>query len=154
MKIVFLDIDGVLNTFESLRLCKESGGRPHTHSGWSSACLTALERLLDTTDARVVISSVWRLVSKEHLIMGYHFNHWLGDRVVGHTKDLYSPGEDRTLRGQEIQEWLDEHDVESYVILDDDSDMLDSQAPFFVQTSMQTGLTEEHVDRAIAILGS
>jgi hypothetical protein len=50
--------------------------------------------------------------------------------------------------------------VESYVILDDDTDMLEHQLPFFIQCSDQTdddalwgfGLTKRVADEAIAIL--
>ena len=56
-------------------------------------------------------------------------------------------------RGTEIQMWLDAHpEVENYVILDDDTDMLDNQSDHFVQTSYEEGLNEETANKAISIL--
>lgn len=41
----------------------------------------------------------------------------------------------------------------NYVILDDDSDMLDKQLPYFIQTGwMKWGLSDEDVEQAIHIL--
>ena len=51
--------------------------------------------------------------------------------------------DDGRLRGEEIQRWLDAHPgIEQYVIVDDDSDMLDSQKEHFVNTDPEHGLTE------------
>ena len=49
--------------------------------------------------------------------------------------------------------YLDEHpEVESYVILGDDADMLLPQKEHFVQTDAVEGITEEDAERAIRIL--
>ena len=56
-------------------------------------------------------------------------------------------------RGDEIQDWLDRYpEVTGYCILDDDSDMLDSQLRNFVQTDMDYGLTDALAYRAVQIL--
>lgn len=57
-------------------------------------------------------------------------------------------------RGSEIQEWLDKQtEPYRYVILDDDSDMLDWQLPYFIQTDwLKWGLSDEDVEQAIHIL--
>lgn len=56
--------------------------------------------------------------------------------------------------GSEIQEWLDKQtEPYRYVILDDDSDMLDWQLPYFIQTDwLKWGLSDEDVEQAIHIL--
>ena len=55
-------------------------------------------------------------------------------------------GKHRIGRGDEIQYWLDHHKNEynTYVILDDDSDMLPSQLNNFVQTDPMNGFLLEH----------
>ena len=59
------------------------------------------------------------------------------------------------LRGNEIQDWIDNNDnIESYVILDDDSDMLESQLFNFVQTDTYEGLTEREVKLCKLILNN
>lgn len=57
-------------------------------------------------------------------------------------------------RGLEIQKWLNmQTEPYNYVILDDDSDMLDKQLPYFIQTDWtRWGLSDEDVERAIYIL--
>lgn len=58
------------------------------------------------------------------------------------------------IRGAEIAAWLAEQaDVESFVILDDDSDM-GHLAHRLVETDCVIGLTQEDADRAIAILNA
>src|SRR5687767_10572458 len=55
MKIVFLDIDGVLNTRRS---CHAQRGRPRP---FDVDAISALNRVLRQTGARVVMSSTWRI---------------------------------------------------------------------------------------------
>lgn len=58
-------------------------------------------------------------------------------------------------RGTEIQMWLDAHpEVDNYVILDDDTDMLDSQSEHFVHISYEEGLNEEFANKAVNILNN
>ena len=57
---------------------------------------------------------------------------------------------------ERTQAWLDRHiwrvPLEACVILDDDSDMAHLSARL-VKTTMETGLTQAHVDRAVVLLG-
>ena len=65
-------------------------------------------------------------------------------------------------RGYEIQGWIDTHEIDNYVILDDDNNMLDTQRNNFVRTSENThhddcigigyGLTKICAGKAIEIL--
>jgi hypothetical protein len=69
----------------------------------------------------------------------------------GSTKRL--SGDAYNGRGSEIAEWLSRHpEVDRYAIVDDDSDMLPEQVPFFVQTSFETGMTDEHAAKLIEVL--
>ena len=48
---------------------------------------------------------------------------------------------------------MNEHpEIENYVIIDDDSDMWDSQLYHFVQTNFEDGITETEANRAIKVL--
>ena len=54
----------------------------------------------------------------------------------------------RTLRGDEIKDWLDKHpEVEDYAILDDDSDMLPEQFMKFHHCDAWFGLSPNHLYR-------
>ena len=61
-----------------------------------------------------------------------------------------------TQRGEEIQMWMDKelekNEIESYVILDDDRDMLPEQMDNFILINGQYGLSDIDVFKAIEIL--
>lgn len=59
----------------------------------------------------------------------------------------------RVFRGDEIKKWLGRHDVEKYIILDDDSDMLEEQLPFFINTDTHNGIRFEDMDRIKTMFG-
>lgn len=162
MKVVFLDFDGVITTLES---------------GWSLCPkkMKLLGEILQTTDAKIVISSSWRRKTLEEtlqFISGGSIHSKDSpfpycDKVVGITDRMYAFSwndkvNERTgkrpnyliPRGVEIDGWLKVNglDVENYVILDDDNDMLYCQCNNFVQTDSYGGLSKENVEQAIKIL--
>lgn len=140
-KVIFLDIDGVLNTPSDLK-------NAHTLLFIDSTKVERLNRIISATDARLVLSSTWRRFDycveylKQHMEL-------VGQTPVG-VKEQWSGN--YTRRGKEIQAWLDTFPIKKYIILDDDGDMLEHQLPFFIQTDTYVGLTDDHVDRAIEIL--
>lgn len=154
MKVIFLDIDGVLVNRASFRLPGSGSG---SHAIAHPDCVAALNRILSTTGAFIVISSVWRKggVSKIRDIL----NGWgvIEKRVLDCTPDLASKfGEVyvATERGDEIQAWLDGYTrkpIEAFVILDDDADMKHLRRKL-VQTEGEHGLTEQDATRAISFL--
>lgn len=157
MKVIFLDFDGVITTPKSK--CKLDPER-----------MALLGRILDATDAKIVISSSWRRYSLEETIK--HItdasNFFVGgnpfpypEAVVGVTERMYSfcyPNNERHFglpRGCEIEHYLNQHsNIDSYVIIDDDQDMLLCQAENFVHTDGEIGLTEDDVEKAIKILNN
>jgi hypothetical protein len=154
MKVIFLDIDGVICTD-----CKT----------FNPECLDNLKHILDKVpDAVMVLSSCWR----------HGFIDWLNplhsiiprNEVIetmetwfvrgGWTKDLSKRLIDSTPtlggdhRGSEISEWLKKHpDVSQFCILDDDSDM-EPLMDHLVQTNGEVGLTLDDAEKAISKLSS
>lgn len=132
MKVIFLDIDGVLNVYCQSR--DKYGCNFHQHF------IDNLKEIIDTTNAKIVISSSWRMDGINTMKDMWSFRKLPGT-IIDVTPNLHykisTSGVDIDYcRGDEIQAWLDKHtDVTNYVILDDDSDMLDSQKSNFVQTS-------------------
>ena len=55
-------------------------------------------------------------------------------------------------RGIEIKDFLDNHYWDSYVILDDDTDMIGEQFKYFVHVSSDIGLSNDNVEQAIKLL--
>lgn len=134
MKVLFLDIDGVLN---SHRTAYAFGGFPfdvekHRHR-FDEVAIALVRNVVTAAGAQIVLSSSWRN-DKDWERIGPG----LGLTIMDRTPTL--PGK----RGEEIAVWLQAHpEVESYVILDDDGDMLDEQRERFVQTTHEDGLTYE-----------
>lgn len=145
MKIIFLDFDGVITTAKS---------------GYAidPEKVDLLLKIIEKTDAKIVVSSSWRRATVE-ATKEYLSETAFVDYIVGVTRkfDVYTGeryGYLSVPRGMEIKFWLDttEENIESYVILDDETDMLIDQEPYFILTDMYLGLSEEDVEKAIKIL--
>lgn len=169
MKIIFLDIDGVLNsdvymaTDAYIQATKDAGCADpfgydvvlkahHLHIDPQAVAL--LNQLIEKSGAEVVLSSTWRLrysldEMNEMLTMrGATF------KVLNQTPPPRRMS--RTWRGEEIKEYLldlkrAKKDVESFVILDD-RDEFPTYKKNFVFTPERTGFIQEHLDRALKIL--
>jgi hypothetical protein len=135
MKILFLDIDGVVNGDATLRRNRRLID-PQL-AALVRGILSAVPGLL------VVLSSSWRYSAKGRNVI---------ERRVAPSHDVTPILHDITLeRGHEIEAWLVEHPgVERYAILDDDPAMLPHQLPNFFQTSSESGITEEIANRVVA----
>jgi len=97
----------------------------------------------------VVLSSSWRRDEdcRDHfLIAGFQGQFHFDWRTKHGRADLHS-------RGAEIAEWLIHHsEVESYAILDDDSDVYPSQKRRLVQVDREIGLTLVDAKRLVSML--
>jgi len=158
MKVIFLDIDGVLNVYCQDR--DEYGCIFHNH------LVDNLKWVVEQTGAKIVVSSTWRLSGEKSIMDMWNFRNLPGE-VIGITPNLtYGPGlRTHVPRGEEIQMWLDEHpEVTNYVIFDDDSDMLENQMKNFICTfdnidhpdsvDMGYGLTMICAEQAVKILNT
>lgn len=165
MKLLFLDFDGVLNSWafwtqpEYLALADED--RVNTVD---RRAVERVNRIVEATGCQVVISSTWRFLkpteTREKIEAFLIANGYRG-RVFGTTpRDIrcdWHGDEDcsHAHRGGEINQWMVENPfikITQFVILDDGGDMLPYK-DHLVQTTMADGLLDEHVERAIAILG-
>lgn len=164
-KYIFLDIDGVLATPESI----EDG-----IWGLVPRCQSLFNTIITETNASIVISSSWRKHTTYDTILYMKekgFIHY--DKIIGSTIRAYhyiEKGIHLSIpRGVEIKQWVDTniHSINgknwnrkilkkdyNYIILDDDSDMLLEQKDNFVQCDSIKGLTSDLVIQAINILNS
>lgn len=147
-KYIFLDFDGVLNSWPYLAQVVDV---PHGVRHIDPDAVFQLQRVVDATGARIVVSSTWRkLYSVQELSDMLAENGLMADVI-----DV-TPSHNNGYRGHEIQQWLDDHfefdDYPTFVIVDDGSDM----EPFmdhFVQTEIEYGLTPDKADEMIEKLG-
>ena len=143
--VLFLDIDGVLNSAFYLR------NNPNCfHRGEDQANAidpvagTRLEQILTRTGAVMVLSSTWRLMNTVEQVTDF-----LKKRGVPSAKFIGATPVLSGYRGKEIQAWLKSHsNVVRFAIVDDDSDM-DPFQEKLVKTSWETGLLDEHVEELI-----
>jgi len=145
--VIFLDIDGVCNNERALRF------QPQLDPD----CVACVSTLAELVNAKIVISSTWRLFHSLDELRSMLGGAGLFDpsRIVDTTPRLQDHHGDLCVsqpRGVEIQAWLSAHpEVERFVILDDDSDMAHLKL-WLVQTSMRTGVTSEHLPRVLRVL--
>lgn len=153
MKIIFLDIDGVLNT----DAYRHSLGLDYFSQLIQREKLPLLQCIIASTDAQIVLSSSWR---KYYLTDGPQLDpagQCIYEAFVSADLRIY----DKTpvlsghrSRGEAIAAWLDgASGVGEFVILDDNT-IGENQKLLghFVQTDPQVGLCEAAVEAAIAVL--
>jgi hypothetical protein len=135
MKVIFLDIDGVLNVIP--KGFDKWGGIFHPHF------VDNLKRIIDATGAKIVISSTWRMGNGLVGMREMWEDRVLPGEVIDITPNFMVNFKTTICRGKEIDAWLSEHpEVTNYVIIDDDCDMEPNQLENFVMTSGN----EDHVD--------
>ena len=146
MKVIFFDIDGVLNYCGTLSI--------------DDKCLFELKRIVAETGANTVMSSSWKEAFTKYEVYSDRDR----EMVTRLLKDPelnclgWTPDVDEENRENEIEEWLldyDESEIESFVIIDDLDYNFDEKFPgHFVKTAgyWGQGLTRHHSDRAIQIL--
>ena len=166
MRVVFLDIDGVINHSSTNHVVAPTEKEP-LPIPVDPACMACLNRLIAETGAKIVISSSWRTFARWQDLGPALVRHGLVAEVIGETPDLPNDATwlanwharegapftfERLERGWEIGEWLAAHpQVTGFVILDDVSDM-DALIPWLVLTHPCDGLTDPDVERAKYLL--
>ena len=146
MNIIFLDIDGVLNSHRKLEEVYNKTHKPHSgyEYPFDEICLNNLKKLIEITDSKLVITSVWRKdeEGRDTLINALK-EYELDQYIIGYTPILGKK------RGIEIQAYLDQLDyTPNFIILDDNSDM-EELINYLVKTNIKVGLTESNVEEAI-----
>lgn len=157
MKLIFLDIDGVLNNEQWYSSGKAqiayllTGENDIKAYNFDPDNWKWIEKLIQDTGAKIVISSSWRSFSLEKTIEDFTGTAFepLVEHIVGVTPYSFARH-----RGKEIQHYLDNctEQIESYVIFDDDTDMLENQRANFVHTDFFNGVTGKDYIKAKEIL--
>ena len=160
MKIIFLDIDGVLNDLDDIHKvypekCAFSKNKnvnkclnyeiylEYIKFNFNPENLKVLKTLCDMIECKIVLTSSFRCKEVVDALID------LGFPVIGMTNYI---NQNRYL---EIMDYLDNNDVESFVIIDDESKYLEKTTleNNLVQTSLYDGgLKDSHIEKTISIL--
>lgn len=139
MKIVFLDIDGVMNTPDTWNESAE-------HQISDVKC-ELLKQLSEEMNCKVVLSSSWRNVPRLRNIVGR--------KLAQYDIEMYdcTPILNNAKKGDEIREWLNCHPyVTSFVIFDDEDCMGEFTKTNLIRIDFMEGLQQKHISTAINIL--
>jgi hypothetical protein len=148
MKLIFLDVDGVLSTFGMRGLCGER--------------LDLFADVVRRTGAEVVLSSTWRYPHCQEQRL--RLQQELGKRGVELFGETPMAQEisgssllQATMRGDEIQAYLTacqrRHAIEAFAILDDDpNDEMGALKPHLIKCDGYTGLTPALAESLVAAL--
>jgi hypothetical protein len=183
MKLIFLDIDGVMNCEDAYRAgeCQyqewtwEDGRKDH-YQRFCSWSKELLNKLIDETDAKIVISSTWRMSGIDFMKKVWEYEKMSGE-IIGITPSIRANGISIP-RGLEIKYFLEndmnfkhinwsyteqkkkieESGIENYIIIDDDSDMLYGQRNHFVHVlpspRNKKGFNTEYYNQSLTKLKS
>ena len=151
-KIIFLDIDGVLNSSRYDKIRGQNDGNI------DESRMPLLKELVEKTNARIVLSSTWR-------------SHWERDcdtldekgRELNRVFGKYgleisdkTPFLEKYDRANEIRLWLKNHsgEFDRFVIIDNEFGGWAELEPYLVKTDflIGRGLEKRHIDKAIEIL--
>lgn len=174
IKVIFLDIDGVMNSWDEMRLLISTNeGKPIKDMDLpSKSHMSCLKNIVNKTKAKIVLASSWRISLRRIQTLIDIFEKY-NLTIYGYTCEGVDKSELLNTRwrkvegfkklkkgitydrGAEIAYWLSTHNnVSKYVILDDESsDILPWHPNNLVQTSMEYGLTSEEAEKCLQILG-
>lgn len=175
MKIIFLDIDGVLNSTPP-SIIKNNWLKKYNSfeiemkiSGLDSDLVSNLKYVIDQTDCKIVFSSSWRYY-KDHFIVGPDWRKFLSEMLnvsmdifIDNIPDLvfcdgWTSGDNYTRRrGEEINIWLENnsnYDIDAYCIVDDVIDDIISviDKKLIVKIDPKYGLTKIDAVKIINVL--
>jgi hypothetical protein len=182
MKVIFLDIDGVLNSNDwyVYRHGKMLAGdivKEYPLHEFDPKAIVRLNKIIAQTGAKIIVSSTWRKGRRIEDLQELLTNVGCIGEVIDITPSMYGTSiggqkDGYTIpRGCEIDwslnkygfsriKWSEDYqdeviekaEIKNYVILDDDSDMLYDQTEHFINCDSLYGLTDEEADKSIEIL--
>jgi hypothetical protein len=99
MKIIFTDIDGVLN--------------PHWRKKWDKKAIKLYNDICNKYDLKPVITSTWRIAHDVKKLQSIFEEQGINIKIYDYTPVLYKE------RGLEIKEWLNNNKCDNFIVLDD-----------------------------------
>ena len=124
MRVIFTDIDGVLN--------------PHWRKKWNKKSIDLYNRVCKEFDLKPVITSTWKVNHTIDELQKIFDEQGIEVKIYD-----YTPNIDQADRGVEIKEWLSNNKCDRYVVLDDRIDNITPYVDNVVKCRSWLGLTDE-----------
>jgi hypothetical protein len=137
MKLILLDIDGVIATDE----CSEKEWHDEFTYPFDAECVAVLNRIIEKTDAEIVLTSDWRI--------GFNYDLEMLDGLFKYNGVIKSPIDtttDLSNRNREIEAYVQEHfdKISSFLIFDDAN--LTVHPDRFIRTNSMEGLKQSGIE--------
>lgn len=156
MNIIFLDIDGVLNSYAYY---KETGNDLNLKS------VDILSQIYHKFNCKIVLSSTWRELKDIYEESAQKMWKHLVDTLSKYNMEIYDITPTiKNNRPLEIATWLQNNSCSNFLILDDDFQLLEYKkyglekhvvkTIYFTFEIENGGLQEKHKDKAFKILSS
>ena len=141
MKVIFLDIDGVLNTKETYdKIYRSKGFLGMYDIEIDKFRLEYLKKIIDNTDAKIVLSSSFRCFFTQEngkIVPTNLKSKKVYDLFSKYGIEIYDTTPIKSYsREEEIKAWLSNRDdIENFIIIDDDGDAFCQFYDKLIQTS-------------------
>lgn len=149
--IIFLDIDGVLNTdrWEAYMLAQELPLGDEFGIFFDENSVMHLAEIITATGADIVIHSTWKLDKSLDWIRLL----WQKRNLPGHIFDITPNVPPHYSKMEEIESWLIRHQyISNYIILDDEYEFSTAQLAHLIKIDPSIGITEINAKESIAKL--
>jgi hypothetical protein len=132
MKIIFTDIDGVLN--------------PNFTKKWNKDCVNVYNRICDDYNLLPVITSTWRIRYNIPQLQEIFIKQGIIPKIYDYTPYLSD------FRGVEIDDWLIKNSWSKYVVIDDKVDDIKPYVSNVIHCKGWIGLTTKHYEEIKKVL--
>lgn len=151
-RVIFLDIDGVLNCISSKSRCRGC-------IGIDNSKVKLLKQIVDNTNARIVLTSSWKKEWNKNLEKCDYDGKYLNNKLKKQGLYILDKTEDNGYnRGEGIYNWIKKYDIRHWVVLDDE--IFKDYKKYGIKKHLvktefyndNGGLQKEHIEKAISIL--
>jgi hypothetical protein len=147
--VIFCDIHGVVVRPEEgdvVEYSKDGHMKYSPKHEWDPRCVELINRLIEVTSAKLVITSTLKEKKSLHFIKKYAKHNGV------HVYDV-TPNIAHNEKGEEIKAWIKKHGVLNFAIIDDNVLDIPSYYPDnFIQTNSISGITDKEYKLAHKIL--
>ncbi len=143
-KYLFLDIDGVLNSFDDYNMTGDTFLKNLHKISFvlSDNQIQILNNIVEKYNPTIILSSYWRTrYSLEEINKIFKKHDFIGE-ITDKTDEK---GEEHKDRWAQIKRFIDKNHVKNFIILDDERISENEICPNFIKTNSYKGLDKTHL---------